>query len=479
MLFPTTVFAVFFLVVYGGHLLLRRRRTAWSVWMLIASYVFYGYWDWRFTGLLAGATVLNHGLARLVHGSRNARGRRVWLALAVTADLGALGFFKYYGFGVESVYRAAAWLGLSPRLPLLDIVLPVGISFFTFQAMSYVIDVYRKRLAPAPDMLTFGVYLAFFPQLVAGPIVRAGVFLPQLLERDPDAPVDTGRAMTLILSGLFKKTVLAHLLAERIVDPVYGAVTGQTGADVLLATYAYAVQIYCDFSAYSDIAIGIALLLGFRFPLNFDAPYTATSLREFWQRWHISLSTWLRDYLYIPLGGSRGGAGRTARNVALVFLLGGLWHGADWRFVVWGGYHGLLLALERLVAAWRAGRAGPDIGKRAGGGSRLRRFLLQVWVFHAVCLSWVFFRAETFEDAWILLRSMATPGWPTHASFLLLLVMVAGLASQIFDGYRLGGVWAWINRRSFLLQGLLAAIILTIVLALGPRGIAPFIYFQF
>jgi alginate O-acetyltransferase complex protein AlgI len=477
MLFPTTAFAIFFLFVFAGNWLLAGRGRAWKAFMLVASYGFYGYWNWRFVGLLGASTVLNHAAALGVERSASPTGRRFWLGLAIGFNLGALAFFKYYGFFVQTTYRVCLSLGVPCSLPLLDIVLPVGISFFTFQALSYVFDVFRGELAPAESTLDFGVYLAFFPQLVAGPIVRARVLLPQVSATPDRGCVDFGRAATLILVGLFKKVVVANVLAERLVDPVFRAAGDHGAWDVLFATYGYAAQIYCDFSAYSDIAIGVALLLGFRFSNNFNAPYTAVSVRDFWQRWHISLSTWLRDYLYIPLGGSRTGAVRAMRNVMLVFLLGGLWHGAQWTFVAWGALHGIYLVAGRLFGAALARlRLAPPTGRQSGPAWRLLR---ACWVFHLVCFAWICFRAETFADAGALLRQLGDWRRPELATLPAALTIVLGLATQLCDGDRLAPLWDWINRRSFVLQGLLAAIILTVVMGLGPRGVAPFIYFQF
>jgi len=302
MLFPTTVFAVFFCCVFAGSWLFAKQRSLWKLWLLAASYVFYGWWNWHFLFLIASCSTVNHLLAVWMNRTVSAPRRRILLVLALIFDLGVLGFFKYYGFFVMSAYTVLLKLNLPCSLPLLDVVLPVGISFFTFQAMSYVIDVYRKEIPPANNLLDFSVYLAFFPQLVAGPIVRASVLLPQFNENVRQQNIDAGRASTLILAGLFKKIVIANYISQAIVDPVFENPAGFSAPDVILGVYGYAIQIYCDFSAYSDIAIGLALLLGFRFPINFNAPYFSTSFRGFWQRWHISLSTWLRDYLYIPNG---------------------------------------------------------------------------------------------------------------------------------------------------------------------------------
>jgi len=486
MLFPTTVFAVFFLCVFTGSWLLRRHTVLWQLYLLACSYVFYGWWDWRFLSLIAACSLVNHAAAVGMGRSRSPRLRRTFLIMALVFDLGVLGFFKYYSFFVISAYAALHRVGLTCSLPPLDVVLPVGISFFTFQAMSYVIDVYRRAIEPAQSTLAFSTYLAFFPQLVAGPIVRARVLLPQLTGGRDHQHIDAGRASSLILVGLFKKVVIANALAQRLVDPVFDDPASFAAPDVLLGVYGYAIQIYCDFSAYSDIAIGVALLLGIRFPVNFNAPYFACSFRGFWQRWHMSLSSWLRDYLYIPLGGSRGTRWCGYRNLFITFLLGGLWHGAQWRFVAWGALHGVYLAAERAVGHMRGrSRQGGDHGKapeldrnsllHSSGMQRLRHVAAGLVVFHLVCLSWVFFRSQSFEDAWILLGRLGSWERGTLWSGITLGMLILGFAVQGLDGKRMAPVWDWLNRQSFLLHGGLVALIL----GLGPRGVAPFIYFQF
>lgn len=474
MLFPTIVFALFFLLVYAGHRALLDHPACWKAFILAASYVFYGYWDWRFIGLIAASSVFNHACALLMDRRASTRWRRLILILSIGFNLGTLGFFKYYGFFVLQIYAACARLGISCSLPLLDIILPVGISFFTFQAMSYVIDIYRGELRPTKSLLDFAVYLAFFPQLVAGPIVRARVFLPQLEQIRHVAVIDVGRAAVLILIGLFKKIVVANYLAEQIVDPVFSNPSAYGALDTLVGVYGYAIQIYCDFSAYSDIAIGIALLLGFHFPLNFNAPYFATSIQEFWRRWHISLSTWLRDYLYIPLGGSRHSSARTYRNLFLTFLLGGLWHGAAWTFVAWGVLHGAYLMIERVADHLRG------INRKVGTKEFAPlRVLKMIWVFHLVCLSWLFFRSETFADAATMIARLAHWDAPVLVSGPILLVIVVGVLTQLFDGARFRRLWDRYTAWHPVWQGAAAALALTVILTLGPKGVAPFIYFQF
>jgi len=475
MLFPTIVFAIFFLVVFAGNWLLMKRPSAWKLFMLAASYFFYGYWDWRFLGLIGISTVINHLCAVGISRQESSGTRRLLLILAIVFNFGSLGFFKYYDFFVMQVYQICHGFGITCSIPLLSIILPVGISFFTFQAMTYVIDVYRRQLEPAPHLIDFAVYLAFFPQLVAGPIVRASVLLPQIIKPRAFKNIDVGRATFLIMAGLFKKIVIANYLAKTIVDPVFAFPEIYSGTDTLFAIYGYAIQIYCDFSAYSDIAIGVALLLGFHIPINFNAPYFASSIQGFWRRWHISLSTWLRDYLYIPLGGSRKSNTRTYVNLMLTFLLGGLWHGAGWTFIAWGGLHGFYLTVGRLLR-----RHLPKPKKEhSPGTARLIHVLKSILVIHLVCLSWIFFRAVTFNDAWIIITNFGHWTAPELLNGVVILTLVIGFMTQYLDGRRVERGWDFFNRLNPVLQGALAAVALIIILAFGPTGVAPFIYFQF
>lgn len=476
MLFPTIQFAAFFVVVLTASWLLMPRPARWKLFMLVASYVFYGAWDWRFMSLLAGSTVVNQFAAMQLAGTTSEKSRRRVLVGAVAANLGVLAWFKYYGFFISSLTNALEPVGIQPPLPLLQIVLPVGISFFTFQALSYVIDVYRSEIEPAAP-IDFAVYLSFFPQLVAGPIVRATEFLPQLRARRDPRKVDGARAFGLIIGGLFKKVVVANTLATQIVDPVFAGPDQFSALEILLAVYGYAVQIYADFSGYTDIAIGVALLLGFSFPRNFNAPYTAMSLQDFWRRWHMTLSRWLRDYLYVPLGGSHGSRTATYRNVVITMVLGGLWHGAAWTFVTWGALHGLCLAAERWHNERRSHRE-PSLATPEGGpGSRALRRLV---TFHIVCIGWMFFRADSVATVGTLLARMVTAWGPAPLVTPVVVALVAlGIGVQYVPrdfGVRLESAFSRL-RPAYMAVGL--GLSLLAIDALSPLGIAPFIYFQF
>jgi alginate O-acetyltransferase complex protein AlgI len=470
MLFPTLGFLLFFLIVAAAMAVLDTRFAAKKAVLVVASYYFYAQWDWRFCFLLAGSSALSYVAGQLIDKAPDRGRARTILGIAVALHLGLLGAFKYFDFFISSANQLARLLGLEHELPFIEILLPVGISFFTFHGISYITDVYRGDVAVCRNPLDMLLYMSFFPQLVAGPIVRAAYFLPQLA-RPSTEPIPVGPALLLILSGLFKKVVIANYLATGLVDPVFSAPTSYGGPDLLLATYGYAVQIFCDFSAYSDMAIALAALLGFRFPANFNQPYRAQRLREFWQRWHISLSTWLRDYLYKPLGGNRGGRLRTYRNLLLTMLLGGLWHGAAWKFIAWGALHGGGLVVERMLEPW--------IGRRAL--SPAAKIIATLVVFHFVCFAWIFFRAEDFAVASLYIGGLAT-GWGgglQQAGPFVVALIALGLAGQftpdaLFDRAAL----AFARVPSWGL-GAMAGIVVALINALGPEGVAPFIYFRF
>lgn len=467
MLFPTVRFAIFFAVVLPVSWLLMHERTRWRAFIVVASYFFYGSWDWHFIFLLAGSTLGNQGFAHLIERSPTDRARKGALGLAVAANLSLLGWFKYYDFFVNSSSNMLGWVGVHWDAPLKQIVLPVGISFITFQALSYVIDTYRRQIKPVP-LLDFAVYLSFFPHLVAGPIVRASEFLPQLRRPADPRRVDAGLAFWLIASGLFKKVVISSYLASTIADPVFGFPSQHKAFDTLLGIYAYAIQIYADFSGYTDMAIGLALLLGFRFPQNFDQPYRAASLQDFWRRWHMTLSRWLRDYLYIPLGGNRGTKRRGYINLAATMVLGGLWHGAAWTFVAWGALHGVGLAVER----WRHDHRPADKQPWPAWAHTLI-------TFHLVCLGWVFFRADSFATAWKVLGRLLHPGWGSSFNPVLVAVIAGCLALQFFPSDWSSRVRSIFSRVHPVLQGVGLSLFVVATNALGPIGVAPFIYFQF
>ena len=466
MLFPTIEFAIFFPIVLGLSWLLMPRQPLWKPFIVVASYVFYAAADPRFCLLLGGITVGNQIAAQLIRATSNEQ-RAKWICgIAVALDLLVLGVFKYYAFFVTDVSDVLDSIALGMPLPLLTIALPIGVSFFTFQAITYVVDVKRGDAEPA-SLLDAAIYLSFFPHLVAGPIVRASEFLPQLrTPRDPHR-VAVGAGLLLIGLGLVKKVLIADMLAREIVDPVFGVPEAYFAPDALLATLAYATQIYCDFSGYTDIAIGLALLLGFVFPQNFRSPYRATGFRDFWRRWHMTLSRFLRDYLYIPLGGSRGQTRWfTYRNLMITMVLGGLWHGAAWTFVLWGAFHGAMLVSEHALDG-RLGRHTPV-------------WLRWLGTFALVCFGWILFRSPDLDVFWAFLGQFVDWGPATLWSVPVVLAVAVVIGLQLLPPRPLELLQLRIERlRPIALAVALAAVILVVGATVPSQGVPPFIYFQF
>lgn len=478
MLFPTLAFGVFFLIVYFTAWSLDRENGRRKLFLLLASWFFYAQWDWRFVGLLIASAILNWGVAALIARDRErrtgAKGGGWLVGLGVAVNLLILGFFKYYGFFVEQAGELLTQFGWERDLPLLQIVLPVGISFFTFQGISYVVDVHRGKTPAAKSLLDVMLLMSFFPHLVAGPIVRASDLLPQFDRTPRLTRVMATHGLLLIVWGLFKKTVIASELSVNLVDPVFFDPTAFGAVDIAAAVYGYAVQIYCDFSAYSDMAIGLAALLGYSFPRNFDQPYRASSMQSFWRRWHISLSSWLRDYLYVPLGGGRKGLFASCINVFITMVLGGLWHGAALTFLAWGALHGGVQVIERL------GRAA--FKRRDGTEERKSLLLTGVGVlvtFHIVCLGWILFRAESFELAMQMLQGLGRIGPVVMLTPLLLTLIAGGLAMHWLPPRAVEGMAERLKTAPSLTLGLLVGAAILLVEAVRPEGVAPFIYFQF
>ena len=470
MLFNSYTFVAFLLAVVVATRWARTDRAQKGV-LLVASYLFYAGWNPPFVLLLAISTVIDFNVGRWMHASDAPRRRRGLLLLSLSSNLGMLAYFKYANFIQDGVVALVGSLGVAVDAAPLDVVLPVGISFYTFQTLSYSIDIYRGDLDPTTSKLDFALFVSFFPQLVAGPIVRAADFLPQLVTPRPWAERRLAWGVVLIVVGLFQKVVVADALLAEHVDRVYAASAKATFVDAWVGTAAFAGQIYCDFAGYSTCAIGVALLLGFELRRNFHSPYAAVGFSDFWRRWHISLSSWLRDYLYISLGGNRHGAVRRYRNLLLTMLLGGLWHGASWRFVVWGGLHGLFLVLEQL--ARRAptsalGRAGPVVG----GALTLL----------GVLLTWVFFRADSFTSALEILRAMIGAGvdGPRVLSSRYIAVSVVTFAGLVASHllWRRRTFEQWFVAQPLNLRAALLAVML-IAVALSPGSQRAFIYFQF
>lgn len=467
MLFNSLDFALFFLVVFAAYAALPHRGQ--NRLLLVASYFFYGCWDWRFLALIALSTSVDYAVSHGIADSDDSRHRRRLLVVSMVINLGILGFFKYFDFFVESAEALAQIIGLSPPHLRLGLILPVGISFYTFQSMSYTLDVYRGQLKPARNFWDYALFVSLFTQLVAGPIERAAHLLGQITRPRTLSWSGLQIGAWLFFWGLFKKVVIGDNVAV-LADQVFSGTLDWTAGSVMLGVYAFAIQIYCDFSAYSDMARGLGRILGFDIMVNFRNPYFALGPSDFWRRWHISLSSWLRDYLYIPLGGNRLGSRRTYLNLMLTMGLGGLWHGAAWTFVFWGLFHGAWLALQRLLC-----------GKRSKPLSGWGKIWRMVATFHGVCLGWLLFRAETMHDVVGMLAAIIhKPVWfPGAAAWLfqlavLCLPLIGIQLLQKQTGDMLAPLRLSVVPRALLYTGL--GVMLLVFANTGSRA---FIYFQF
>ena len=468
--FSRPLFLAFFVLVFTVYWLTPSYRLR-KWWLLVCSYTFYATWDYRFLSLILISTLVDFQAGRGIVRARSNVARRAWLIASLSCNLGILGFFKYFHFFEESTVQLLNACGLAATSSTLQIVLPVGISFYTFQTMSYTLDVFFGKLQPCRRLTDFALFVAFFPQLVAGPIVRAKSFLPQLLVQPRWRSVPLRSCLTLFLVGLIKKSCIADQLAGHI-DPVFGTPELYAASAIWCAALLYAVQIYCDFSGYSDMAIACAGLLGFALPKNFDFPYFATNISDFWRRWHISLSSWLRDYLYIPLGGSRGPAWYVARNLMLTMLLGGLWHGARWTFVIWGGMHGLALTVCWFWRRWQ-----PDCCP--GKFPLLRQLASMACNFYFVSLLWLLFRCESFETAWSITQSFVL----CSSEGVRQLPPILWLAFAVLAALH-AATYRWpVEKVVQTLPDWLVFVLLPLgyllAFALAPVGAPPFIYFQF
>ena len=474
MVFNSLQFVGFFVVVYGLYRLLPHR--AQNVLLLAASYYFYAAWDWRFVFLLAGTTAIDYLVGRYLGRTDDPRLRRVALAASLTANLGVLGFFKYFNFFASSLASLFTLLGWRLDPITLHVILPIGISFYTFMSMSYVIDVYRREIEPVTSVVDFALFVSFFPHLVAGPILRASLLVPQIARRRTVTRTQIVEGLWLIGWGYFQKMFVADNLSD-LVGVVFGPGATPSGLDVLVAIYAFAFQIYGDFAGYSNIARGLSKLMGIELNINFLFPYFVTSPQAFWRSWHISLSTWLRDYLYIPLGGNRGGDAKTTRNLLITMVLGGLWHGAAWTFVLWGAYQGIALVIGRAIA-----RAGRRAGIVIPPGLNWRRVALGILMFHVTCYGWLIFRAESVHQILQLTRLLATDLLPRANTLESLVVpclatVLPLLVVHVYQA-RHGSESAVLGLRWPVRYALYVAVFY-LVLVFGDFQGAQFIYFQF
>ncbi|HPD30276.1 MAG TPA: MBOAT family O-acyltransferase [Phycisphaerae bacterium] len=471
MLFNSFIFVGFLSVVLPLYYVLSHK---WQNRMLLAaSYVFYGAWDWRFCFLLAGTTLVDFQVARAIDRTADERRRKLLLLLSLSFGLGVLGFFKYCGFFVDSLNDLLACFGLGRMHWAVKVILPVGISFYTFQSLSYTIDVYRRRLKPVDGLVDYGLYVAYFPQLVAGPIERAINLLPRIMTKRTVGPAQIATAAQLVLMGYLKKIAIADAVAP-CVEQIFSRPTACSSLKLLLGVYLFAVQIYCDFSGYSDIARGVSRWFGIELMVNFRQPYLSADIVDFWRRWHISLSTWLRDYLYIPLGGNRCGRLKTYRNLMITMLLGGLWHGAAWTFVIWGGLHGLYLSAAKLIGI-------RPMEQQIRTPRQLAAFGLRVLAtFHLVCLGWVFFRAGSLDVAWSYLTGLAQ----LTTAVELRLVCVTGFYLTLM---LLIDLPCWVRNEEYPLttrtrwyvRGLAQATAVILISFVGAGHGTAFIYFRF
>ncbi|MCL2260091.1 MAG: MBOAT family protein [Fibromonadales bacterium] len=470
LLFNSSLFLGLFLAFYFIYIFIHKYGNLRTAYVLIFSLFFYYKVGEMYFILLIVSAIINYYLSLCQSKTESPAGRKIFITLSVLVNLGILAYYKYTNFAIENINAAA-----NTNIPLQSIILPIGISFYVFQAISYSIDVYRREIEPARNLLDFSFYLCYFPQLVAGPIVRAKSFIPQMYQKLCLSKEDMGMAIFLILVGLVKKAVISDYISVNFVDRVFDSPGSYTSLENLLATYGYSIQIYCDFSGYSDMAIGLALLMGFRIPINFRTPYKSASVTEFWRRWHISLSSWLRDYLYISLGGNRKGKLRTYANLLLVMLIGGLWHGASWKFVAWGGLHGLALAVERFLNRFIKL---PE--------SIFIRIIGVILTFHFVSFCWIFFRAKDFGTAMELIGKIALVNFQVDQWLLVLsayknvlIVLLAGFIMHFLPDRFVQWLQRGFIQANIIVKAVIIGLVFWLVQAIASSDVQPFIYFQF
>ncbi len=498
LIFTQVLFWFFFASVLFIYQFAKDKQIFRTTFLALFSLYFYYLSSGWFFLLLIFSTIVDYFIGEAIFKNEDEKQRKIFVTLSIIINLTVLAYFKYTFFFVDSLNTTSEWLsGTSwniaktdyfsyflnlvvgkPYFDTTSIFLPVGISFYTFQTISYSIDIYRRELEPVKNIIDFGFYVSFFPQLVAGPIVRASEFVPQIYKKYKLSSTEYNEAIFLIINGLVKKMLISDYISANYVDRVFAEPFQYTGFENLMAVYGYAIQIYCDFSGYTDIAIGVALLLGFRLPINFNSPYKATSITDFWRRWHISLSSWLRDYLYIPLGGNRKGKARTYVNLFLTMLLGGLWHGNAWRFVIWGALHGIALAVHKL---WLTFVDIPESWQK----SKVYNVIMLIITFHFVCFCWMYFRAADvatvnlmleqifykFEFAGIFERIVA---YKTVYAVLLLGFVIHQLPEDIKTATR-----TTFAELPDIIKAIIIVAIVLVLFQFKTAGIQPFIYFQF
>lgn len=470
LLFSSTLFLGFFSVFYFVYILTKKHTYFRTIYVLLFSLFFYYKAGGMYFILLIFSCIANYLITMAMNRTEDKKHRKIYLIFIIVVNLFLLGYFKYTNFFIDNLNTI-----FNSNFALQNIILPIGISFFTFQAISYAVDLYKREIKPANSLLEFSFYLCFFPQLVAGPIVRAKEFLPQIRKESTLSQKNASIALFMIISGLVKKAIISDYISLNFVDRIFDSPLNFTSFENLMAVYGYALQIYCDFSGYSDMAIGLALLMGFTLPQNFNNPYKATSLADFWRRWHISLSTWLRDYLYIPLGGNRKGKIRTYINLLMTMLIGGLWHGPSWTFVAWGGLHGTALAIERFFKQFIKIPS-----------NRISNTFCIVITFHFVVFCWIYFRASTFEEANIIISQIKDltfnieDWWTIIESYKNVFMLIfIGFAlhfcpQRITDKVKLG-----FEKTPMIGKAVIVGFIFWLVYATASSETQPFIYFQF
>ncbi len=478
MLFNSFIFLLFLAVVLPSYYLLKTRKSR-NILLLVASYVFYGYWDWRFCSLLLISSVIDFLVGQAMYKTQVKSRKKLLLLVSLMANLGILGFFKYFNFFIESFESIAAVFNYNLDFLHLNIILPVGISFYTFQTLSYTIDIYRGRLKPTKRFLDFALFVSFFPQLVAGPIERAANLLPQISTKRKTTNEQFLDGSILIVYGLFKKVMIGDA-AGRYVDHIFTHMELYSSWEIVFALFMFSIQIYADFSGYSNIARGTAKLFGYEIMKNFEQPYLSTNITEFWRRWHISLSSWLKDYLYISLGGNRKGNNRTYLNLGITMILGGLWHGASWTFVIWGILHGVYLAVHKFFTR---GKKIVSDNKPLRSFSDFLRFLpSNMLTYILVVITWLFFRVRGMDDIHMFISKCSEWSWGNYPARFLVILLGFTIITAVFDflEYKTGShVYFKMIRSRPLAFGILSAMFLSVVLFLINSKPLPFIYFQF
>ena len=480
MLFNSIDYFLFLAAVFAIYWFLRKWEGLRILFLLAMSYFFYMSWNPKFIFLIIGSTVLDYICGRQIHKQKKTVIRKFFLVISLSGNLGLLFLFKYYDFFAASINHTATFFGYDFVLKNAGFILPVGISFYTFQSLSYTIDIYRKKIKPSDSLIQFAMYVAFFPQLVAGPIVRASTFLSQFKTKKYFDSKKVFQGLFLILLGMIKKVVIADYLAVNMVDRVFETPKLYSSTEVIASVYAYTLQIFNDFSGYSDIAIGSAMLFGYKLPVNFNMPYAARNIKEFWSRWHISLSTWLRDYLYISLGGNRKGMLKMYRNLLVTMLLGGLWHGAGWNFIIWGALHGMALMIHRTFFLMRSSKKKKPRKPKGQFFAIIVTLCSTVFTFHFVCFCWIFFRAESLGKAVEILRSIASiTSGASNLTGPVIAVMAFGFALHYVPNRTLDWLKERFVRAPVIVQASIMVSLTVLIYNFSTSKILPFIYFQF